>query len=141
MADRQVRREVVLTVGSGLLAGAMLIAAFAPAPRSGDMSLISIDGPTLSPQAERGRVLVQAKGCVACHAVAGLRPTVPLGPDLSTLPMRAASRRAGMSAEEYVRESILAPRAFVIPEFDEQMPVLPITADELDALVAFLLGR
>jgi mono/diheme cytochrome c family protein len=139
---RAIRRELVLTFGSGLLAGAALFAAFAPVPRGSDVGPVSLDeAAALSPQAQRGRLLVQVKGCVACHAVRGLAPAAQVGPDLTDLPSLAGARREGMSAELYVRESILAPQAFLVPGYQNLMPVLAIDAAELDAIVAFLLGR
>lgn len=138
---RAIRRELVLTVFSGLLAGAMLVAAFAPAPNAENPRVASDGVVTFSAQAERGRTLAQAKGCVACHAMPGFRTAVPIGPDLNELTRVAATRRSGMSTEDYIRESILAPEAFVVPGYENQMPQLPVDAAELDAIVAFLLGR
>lgn len=60
----------------------------------------------------------------------------------------ASDRRTGLNAAEYLAESIVAPNASVSPEFrpgpagpTNAMPQLRITADELDALVAYLLQR
>jgi hypothetical protein len=90
--------------------------------------------------ASPGRKLFQAKGCGGCHALASVS-TSRIGPDLSSLPRAAASRRPGYSAEAYVRESILAPQAFVVSGFGAQMPRLPVTDHEIDILVDFLLGK
>lgn len=87
-----------------------------------------------------GENLFQAKGCNACHALAGLPGRMPVGPDLTALGARAATSRPGLSAEEYVRESITDPRAFfALGPSGTQMPVIPLSELELDALVAFLL--
>ena len=63
-----------------------------------------------------------------------------VGPDLTDLADRAGDRVEGLSAEEYVRQSVLDPQAYIVIGYGEQMPVLPIDTAELDALVAFLLS-
>lgn len=91
--------------------------------------------------ASPGRMLFQAKGCGGCHALAGVS-TSGIGPDLANLPRVAARRIPGYSAEAYVRESILDPQAFVVLGFGSvQMPRLPVTEREVDALVVFLLAK
>lgn len=90
--------------------------------------------------ASPGRMLFQAKGCSACHALAGISSS-RVGPDLTSLPGVAAQRKPGYSAEAYVRESILDPSAFrVVGHSSVTMPDLPITDAEADALVSFLLA-
>ena len=72
-----------------------------------------------------------------------------LGPDQSNMGTVAGSRIEGYTAEEYIRESILSPSAFITP--DSECPngtcldVMPqnfgnlLTEEELDAIVAYLL--
>jgi hypothetical protein len=65
-----------------------------------------------------------------------------VGPSLANLKNRAATTKDGLSAEQYVRESILAPTAFRVARgsgSEGDMPTLPVNADELNALVAYLL--
>ena len=80
-------------------------------------------------------------GCRICHS---LDPNVTLvGPSLAGVATRAATRVPGMTAEEYLRESILEPDAYVVPGFPagQMIPTyLEILSDEdVDNLVAFLL--
>ena len=60
------------------------------------------------------------------------------------VPEWAGTRRPGLSATDYVRESILNPPVFISPEFEESgptaMPSLNLTDAEVDALVAYLLA-
>lgn len=95
----------------------------------------------LAPAAD-GRLLFQAKGCSGCHVGPGLDGVAAIGPDLSRLPEVAATRLAGMSAADYVRESITRPQAFVVPRYEgaEQMPALPLDEAEVELLVDFLLS-
>jgi hypothetical protein len=117
----------------------------AVAPTATPPSPTAIAVPTLIVAAAviDGRTLFQRKGCIACHSVtnAGLKSLATFAPELSALPQVAPLRRPGLSAEAYVRESILQPEAFRVPGFtDIEMPALPIADDELDMLIEFLLG-
>ncbi len=82
-----------------------------------------------------------APGCVTCHS---LDPDVTIvGPSLAGVATRAAERVPGKSAEEYLRESILDPNAYVVEGFPEG--VMPqnfgdvLSEEEINDLVAFLL--
>jgi mono/diheme cytochrome c family protein len=98
-----------------------------------------------SDQVLDGALLFRTKGCSQCHN--GPESTARMGeyPDLSDAPRWAGDRREGMSAEEYVRESILVPAAFESPAWPGQsrfgMPTLPVSESEVDALVAYLVNR
>lgn len=125
----------------GLLAGIALAAAVASgfAWRSEPA-----DGPTRASAASTAAVsegawLFQVKGCAACHAPPDGRGY----PELSDAAEWAADRREGMTAEEYLTESILDPAAAISPQLTPEskltMPRLNVTDEEVDALVAYLL--
>ena len=86
---------------------------------------------------QQGRNLFDAKGCASCHV------EMQVGPTLANLKDRAAKTIEGYSAEKYVRESVLAPNAYKADGgsggLSSGMPTLPVSATELDALVAYLL--
>ena len=72
---------------------------------------------TLEPVFDADAPLFIQKGCGACHAIEGMPGAVGnVGPDLSNIGTVAATRVPGQSAEEYIRESILDPNAFVVPD-------------------------
>ncbi len=95
---------------------------------------------------ERGKEIFFASsigegtGCRLCHS---LKPNeVKVGPSLAGIATRAATRVPGMSAEEYIRESILHPDAYIVPGFDNKMPAYiseGLSPQDLDDLVAFLM--
>jgi cytochrome c551/c552 len=89
-----------------------------------------------------GAALFQAKGCAGCHATQLSGFTGP-GPDLTDAADWAGTRIAGVSAEDYIRQSILDPQSYIAPADDTQwqMPSLPLAPEELDVLVTYLLGR
>lgn len=87
-----------------------------------------------------GANLFFTRGCVGCHAVRGSVAS-SFGPDLTDLPNRAGGRVEGMTAEDYVREAIREPGTFVVSGYSaKMMPKLPLTDDEVDALVNFLMS-
>ena len=98
------------------------------------------EAPATEPVA-RGRQLYRSLGCANCHEpnLVGQR----LGPALDHIGTVAASRWPGMSAEEYIRQSILDPGAFVVPGYQDSMPRdlgRDLSPTDLDALVAYLLS-
>ncbi len=80
-------------------------------------------------------------GCRLCHS---LDPGVTLvGPSFAGIAARAATRVPGLSAEEYLRQSILEPNAYVVPGFPTGQMVQNLgdilSEEQVDDLVAFLL--
>lgn len=89
-----------------------------------------------------GRLEFIQQGCSGCHTVENVSQAVT-GPILDGLASRAGDQVEGMSAEEYIIQSILEPNAIVVEGFNEG--VMPqnfgvlIPAEGLDNLMAFLL--
>ncbi|HUF38581.1 MAG TPA: c-type cytochrome [Anaerolineales bacterium] len=80
-------------------------------------------------------------GCATCHS---LEPDqVLVGPSMAGIGSRAGTQVAGMSAEDYLRESILDPDAHVVEGFQPGIMVQvweeTLTAEQVDDLVAYLL--
>jgi mono/diheme cytochrome c family protein len=69
-----------------------------------------------------GRVVFIEAGCVACHTVSGVS-SATIGPVLDGLASRAGDTVAGLSAEDYIRESILNPNAYIVDGFTEGIMV------------------
>lgn len=56
-------------------------------------------------------------GCGGCHTVPGVPNAVGLvGPNLALIGVEGGTRKPGMSARDYIRESILNPNAFIAPK-------------------------
>jgi cytochrome c len=88
-----------------------------------------------------GKALFSAVGCVACHSLeAGVRV---VGPSLSGAATRAATRKAGYSAQLYLYESITQPNAYVVEGFPSGVMPQDFTtrlkAQDLADLIAFLM--
>lgn len=79
-------------------------------------------------------------GCVTCHS---LSPDhVLVGPSLAGIAERARERVEGMTADQYLRRSIVAPADHVVGTFDaDKMPSNYgdlLSDEQLDALVTYL---
>lgn len=84
-------------------------------------------------------------GCTACHTIPDIPNAVgQVGPDLSNVASNAATRREGYTAEEYIRESIREPNAFIAPDCPTgpciagTMPQVQLTDEEFEAIVGYL---
>jgi len=87
----------------------------------------------------------QALWCSQCHTIEGVAAGL-IGPDHTHLATEAANRTPGLSAEEYIRESIKNPEVFVAEGVPRSMPGLmtnaiteKLTDKQIEDLVAFLL--
>ncbi|WP_166657741.1 c-type cytochrome [Ilumatobacter fluminis] len=91
-----------------------------------------------------GAGLFEAKGCASCHDGPSSTARPGGAPSLRRAVDWAGDRRPGMTAEEYIAESIVAPAVFVSPAYAggvPWMPTLTVTQDEIDALVTYLLDH
>jgi mono/diheme cytochrome c family protein len=97
--------------------------------------------PAQTPE-QRGKRLFASQGCAACHNVTTAAEGGLPCPNMGDMADVAATRVPGQSVEQYLRESIVNPNAFVVPGY--QPGVMPQTfkdlpTDQIDALVAYLL--
>jgi mono/diheme cytochrome c family protein len=89
----------------------------------------------------RGESLYETVGCTNCHEPNSVGQR--RGPPLDHVGTVAATRRVGMSAEEYIRQSILDPTAYEVPGFEgspSRSFDRALSATDLEALVAYLLS-
>jgi cytochrome c2 len=92
-------------------------------------------------QAKTGEQIFTAAGCAGCHKFAPAGSNGTIGPSLDELQSAAADREPGKSAEDYVRESLTDPGAFVVQGFSNSMPAFEgrLTDEQIQALVEYLL--
>ena len=94
-----------------------------------------------------GQALFVGGSCSACHTIEGVTSGL-VGPDLTHIGTDAATRKPGMSAEDYIIESIRTPEAFVAEGVERAVPGIMTSAvtagfsnAEVDALVELLLAQ
>ncbi len=100
---------------------------------------------------ERGRQIwddgggVIGSGCSECHSLDGSELTIPAftAPSWQGISGRAGDRVPGLSAEEYLRESIVDPAAYIVDGYlADAMPKgfkILLSEEDIDGLVAFFL--
>jgi cytochrome c2 len=141
--------EVTLMRKSTLVLLLGLLLALAACGGGGDDSGAAEEAAAPAGDAANGETLYRgttigsasAPGCVTCHST---EPGVVLvGPSHAGVGARAATAVSGMSAEEYLRESIVNPNAVVTEGFAEgvmyQNYGTDLTDQQISDLVAFLL--
>lgn len=130
----------------------------APAPGAG-----GAPRPTavpLTPEQEAGKAVYEKAGCTACHAIRGVGNQGAVGPNLSKIGADSVEiiasedyknnvkdQPAATTTEEYIRQSILHPNAFIVPKCPQgpcPAGVMPqiyeqqLKPDELNNLVSYL---
>lgn len=107
----------------------------------GQVELEEIPTPDIDDPVARGQGVYNRSGCGGCHVIENLSAGI-VGPPLSEIGSVAETRLEGMIAEEYIRESILNPNAYVVEGYNPD--IMPknfgevLGNGELDDLVAFL---
>jgi mono/diheme cytochrome c family protein len=92
-------------------------------------------------QAKTGEQIFTAAGCAGCHTFSPAGSNGTIGPDLDQLAAAAGKREPGKSAEEYVRESIETPEAYLVKGFGNAMPSFKgrLKDAQIKALIDYLL--
>lgn len=142
--------------------------AAASTPQTGAETAIDTQSgaePTIEPQAEeeaavdtqekgdpeRGREIFETGGdvypdddllCINCHSLDGSEGK--FGPTLQGISGRAGDRVAGLTAEEYLRQSILEPNALIVGDYRNNMGSIHaalLSDEDIEDLVAFMLTQ
>jgi nitric oxide reductase subunit C len=93
--------------------------------------------------ADAGLAVFNTEGCTACHSLEPDKKIV--GPSLAGVSARAATRKPGLTAEEYLFESILSPTAYTVEGFSRgTMPStfrMQLSDQELADVIALLMAQ
>jgi cytochrome c oxidase subunit 2 len=108
----------------------------------GRVPVESVDG---QPTAAADPVdLFVGSGFGACHTLTDAGTAGIVGPALDEISEVAASRVDGLTAEEYMRQSIVEPGAYVVEGYGPTMPAnfgTTLSEDEINILVDYLLAQ
>jgi cytochrome c oxidase subunit 2 len=104
-------------------------------PGVGGTQAAAVPGDTLL---DKGRVLAQSRGCVACHSIDGSPGVGPTWKGLAGKTGTMADGSTALADETYLKKSIRDPQAQVVKGFPPIMPKIEMTDDELAALVAYI---
>ena len=136
-------RTVALAIGAGVAVAASVVVW--TTDRDGDgtdaAGVTTAAGPALD-----GASLFLAKGCASCHTGPDSTSMYSAFPNLANARSWAGERVPGMSAEDYVAQSIRDPIAVISPQFSPDggpttgMPTLALSDAEVTALVEYLLA-
>jgi mono/diheme cytochrome c family protein len=94
-------------------------------------------------QATTGEQIFTAGGCAGCHTFSPAGSNGTIGPNLDELAAAAGKRKPGTSPEEYIRESVTKPDAFIVPGFSNAMPSFEgrLSDKQIKTLIDFLLKK
>jgi mono/diheme cytochrome c family protein len=94
-------------------------------------------------QAKTGQQIFTAAGCAGCHTFGPANSTGTIGPNLNQLKTEAAKIEKGKTADQYIRESIEDPGAFIVKGYPNAMPSFKgrLSDAQIKALIDFLLQK
>lgn len=127
----------VLLLAACFNPGPTVVAHPDPLPPLGMITPIVGDGAAASPEGVPASFVTT---CGICHTVDSAGTTGVIGPELSLIG-DIAGTRTSLSAEEYIRQSIEDPGAFIAPDYSPLMTagLKDVLGDDYEAVVAYLL--
>ena len=144
MASRTIVTLLALVVGTVVLLaacqnpGPTVVMQVDPLPPLGEIVPITNGHGAAAPE---GVPAAFVTTCGICHTVADAGTTGTIGPELSAIGSIAGTR-TNLSAEEYIRQSIEEPTAFIAPEYTPLMTagLKDVLGDDFEDVVAYLLS-
>jgi hypothetical protein len=97
--------------------------------------------------AEDAREALLKFGCATCHMHPLIEDGGEIGPDLTNLAKMAGKMKKGLSAEQYIIESILNPNAFIVDTENYEPDTMPgnfarrMTVAEFNMIIDAMMGR
>ena len=90
--------------------------------------------------AEKGKALVAAKGCIACHSADGTRLTGPSYKGIYGTEVKLTNGSTVKVDDAYIRESIEDPMAKIVESYPPSMPVYKgmVSDAEISAITEYI---
>ncbi|MEN8241558.1 MAG: cytochrome c oxidase subunit II [Chloroflexota bacterium] len=94
---------------------------------------------TVGPDPERGEIVVEQNGCIACHSVDGSEGRGPTWLGLFGAEVDLADGTVTLADEAFLIESILDPNATIVAGYPANaMPQFSLTEEEIADILAFI---
>jgi len=90
---------------------------------------------------DRGKELLQSKGCLGCHTTDGSKKVGPTFKGLygRTVTVTTNGKERTLTADEkYIEESIEHPKQDIVKGFPPVMPGIPLSDDEINDIIAYI---
>jgi sulfur-oxidizing protein SoxX len=137
--EKPVMRKIILAVTLLIVIAVTLVACGGSGGAAGPGD--AARGKTLYNRATLGTK--SAEGCVSCHKYDDKEGKAEKAPYTKGTGTRAATRVPGMSAEDYIRESITKPDAYIVEGFNKgdmyAKWATELSPQEINDLIAYLL--
>jgi cytochrome c oxidase subunit 2 len=87
----------------------------------------------------RGKALVAANGCAACHSIDGTKGIGPTWSGLAGSEVELSGGATLTADDAYLTESIKSPQAKIVAGFEaQQMVLFPLTDEQIADIVAYI---
>jgi len=94
--------------------------------------------PSMKP---KGLTILEEKGCLGCHTTTGAKKIGPTFKGLYGSPVTVLTNgkeRVVTADDEYIRRSVLEPGTDIVKGYQNIMPTLPVTPEELQEIITYL---
>ena len=88
-----------------------------------------------------GLKILEDKGCLGCHTTDGVKKIGPTFKGLygsKVTVLTSGKERVIVADEEYLRRSVLEPKADIVKGYPDVMPTLPVTPEEMEEIIEYL---
>jgi len=131
---------------TGLLAVLLVVAACGDGQADTTAQAAAVGDPERGRQIwDDGGGVLSGGGCSECHSLDGSEKVASSrAPTFQGISEQAGDRVPGLSAEEYLRESIVDPAAYIVEGYSDFMPKgfrILLSEEDIDNLVAFILTQ
>ena len=96
--------------------------------------------PKLSAAGERGKTVAKEQGCISCHTADGSKNIGPTWQGLAGSTVKLDDGTTVVADDDYLRNSILQPKAHIVKGYPSSMPVYDgeVTEAQIADLLAYL---
>lgn len=128
---RRTRWAALGLVAASMLGGGLLAACGGGSDGNGRVVVVGA-------AAQRGQEVVWSNGCIGCHSEDGSYSSGPTWQGLAGSEVTLKGGREVLADDAYLRGAITEPTAELVDGYWPVMPAVPLTAAQLDDVIAYL---